>query len=138
MKTSPSGLCTCSTDPYSAPIRKQTCHQPHKQQEETKMFASPRREIPSSQCSSHCTLQQGMGKHHQDCGGGGEGCSMSSLRCSYKLGITLFFVHLVEGLEHILLSTCKRNESMQGVCTGSLERQPLTYLNKHRSRIQIC
>lgn len=54
------------------------------------MFASPRREIPSSQCSSHCTLQQGMGKHHQDCGGGGEGCSMSSLRCSYKLGITLF------------------------------------------------
>lgn len=98
-------------------LMKQTCNQPHKQQEADKdVFLSQRRSVPFLLHEEVPTphFSNRMGNHHTECGGGRKRAAVRvHWRCTYKLGITLVIVHLVEALEHILLMTCKRNESMQ-------------------------
>lgn len=105
---------------------------------QTKMFACPRRELSFFSMKSPLHISAiGWGTIIRTVKVGETAAPWAHWGRSYKLGITLVIVHLVEALEHVLLMTCKRSESMQRVCTGSLERQPLTCLDKHRSRVQI-
>lgn len=63
------------------PLSKWTCHQSTQIARSTqRCLPVPEEKFLSSLWSPHCTFSTRMGNHHQDCGGGGEGCSMSSLR----------------------------------------------------------
>lgn len=111
------------------PVRKQTYHQPHKQQEADKdVCLSQKRsffllyEVPNA----HSALGWGTIIRTVEVGRRAA-APWAHWGRSSKLGIALVIVHLVEALEHILLTTCKRSELMQRVCS----------LNKHRSRVQI-
>lgn len=91
------------------PLRKQTCHQPHKQQEADKdVCLSQKRTFFSMKSPLHISAI-GWGTIIRTVKVGETAAPWAHWGRSYKLGITLVIVHLVEALEHVLLMTCKRS-----------------------------